>query len=74
MRWYDPKGDWVLTEAEQERRLKEEERQRAELSEQRLEIERQRTEQERQRAFLERHQKEELLAKLIARGIDIDSL
>ena len=81
MRWYDEQGDWMLTEAEQERRLKEEERrlkeessQRAELSEQRLEIERQRAEQADQRAFLERRQKEELIAKLIARGIDIDSL
>ena len=53
LRWYNELGEWVLTEAEEERRLKEEER--------RLKEE-------------ERRLREELIAKLIARGIDIDSL
>jgi len=102
LRWYDEQGEWVLTEAEEERQLKEQERQlkekseqRAEQSEQRAELERQRSEQadrraesaqqqlelerqraetERQRAETERRQREELIARLQARGIDLDSL
>ena len=88
LRWYDEQGNWVLTEAEEERQRAEIERTRAEQSEQRLKIERQRTEQseqrveiERQRAEqseqrleIERRQREELIALLLARGIDPDSL
>ncbi len=81
LRWYDEQGDWVLTEAEQERRLKEQERQRADQSEQRIEIERQLKEQAEQKAELaqqqlesERRQTQELMAKLRERGIDPDSL
>ncbi len=81
MRWYDEQGEWVLTEAEEERRLKEQSEQRLEIERRLKEEERQRAqqadqraEQADQRAELERRQKEELIAKLIARGIDIDSL
>jgi len=50
----------VLTEAEEERQLKEQAEQRAELAQQQLET--------------ERRQTEELIARLQARGIDPDSL
>ncbi len=60
LRWYNEQGEWVLTEAEEERRLKEEER--------RLK------EEERRLKDQERRLREELIAKLIARGIDPDSL
>jgi len=60
LRWYDEQGEWVLTEAEEERQLKEQAEQRAELAQQQLET--------------ERRQTEELIARLQARGIDPDSL
>jgi hypothetical protein len=37
LRWYDAEGNWVPTEAEQERQRAEQERQRAEQAESRLE-------------------------------------
>jgi Uma2 family endonuclease len=50
LRWYDANGNWILTEAEQERRQANQARQRAEQERQRAEQEHQRAEQERQRA------------------------
>ncbi len=67
LRWYDEQGNWVLTEAEQERR-------RTEQSEQRVEIERQRAELAQQQLEIERRQTEELIARLRERGIDPNSL
>ena len=57
LRWYDEQGEWVLTEAEQER-------QRAEQSEQRVEIERQRTEQTQQQLKIERQRTEQTQQQL----------
>jgi len=45
LRWYDARGSWISTEAEQERQRTERERQRAEQERQRAERERQRAEQ-----------------------------
>ncbi len=57
LRWYDEQGEWVLSEAEQER-------QRAEQSEQRVEIERQRTEQTQQQLEIERQRTEQTQQQL----------
>ena len=56
LRWYDVKGDWILTEAEFER--------------QRAEQESQRAEQESQRAEQAENQLQSLLQKLRESGID----
>jgi len=88
LRWYDEQGEWVLTEAEEERRLKEQERQLKEeerwlkeqerrlkeQSDQRAELAEQKAESAQQQLETERRQREELIARLQARGIDPDSL
>ncbi len=88
LRWYDEQGEWVLTEAEEERRLKEQERQLKEeerwlkeqerrlkeQSDQRAELAEQKAESAQQQLETERRQREELIARLQARGIDLDSL
>ncbi len=56
LRWYDAEGNWLPTEAEQER--------------QRAEQERQRAEQERQQKELALQRAEQLAAKLQAMGVD----
>jgi Uma2 family endonuclease len=63
LRWYDAQGNWILTEAEQER-------QRAEQERQRVEQERQRAEQERQRAEQAESKLESLIQRLRDSGID----
>ena len=63
LRWYDAQGNWILTEAEQER-------QRAEQERQRVEQERQRAEQERQRAEQAESKLESLMQRLRESGID----
>jgi Uma2 family endonuclease len=50
LRWYDANGNWILTEAEQERREKELAQQQFESSQQQLESTQQQLEMERQRA------------------------
>ncbi len=60
LRWFDAQGNWVLTDTEQAR-------QETELALEQADLERQRAEQERQL-------REELVAKLRARGIDPDAL
>jgi Uma2 family endonuclease len=60
--------------AEQEQQRAEQEQQRAEQERQRAEQERQRAEQERQRADEQQRLREELLQKLMDKGINIDEL
>jgi Uma2 family endonuclease len=50
LRWYDANGNWILTEAEQERQEKELAQQQLESSQQQLEFTQQQLEMERQRA------------------------
>ena len=87
LRWYDAQGNWILTEAEQERQRAEQERQRAEQERQRAEQERQRAEQERiqksqalqqaqqdrQRAKATQAQLDGLIERLRESGIDPDT-
>ena len=88
LRWYDAQGNWVPTEAEQQRQRAEQERaekaqalQQAEQERQRAEQERaekaqalQQAEQERQRAEQAESRLESLLQRLRESGIDPDSL
>lgn len=60
LRWVDTQGNWVLTDTEQAR--------------QETELALEQVGQERQRAEQERQLREELIAKLRARGIDPDAL
>ena len=70
LRWCDQAGNLLLTGSEQA----EQEKQRAEQEKQRAEQEKQRAEQEKQRAEGAESQLAELLAKLQANGIDVDTL
>jgi DNA repair exonuclease SbcCD ATPase subunit len=88
LRWYDAQGNWVPTEAEQQRQRAEQERaekaqalQQAEQERQQAEQERaekaqalQQAEQERQRAEQAESRLESLLQRLRESGIDPDSL
>ena len=60
LRWYDTQGNWILTNAEQERQRAEQERQRAEQAETLL--------------AQERQQKEQLAERLRALGINPDEI
>ncbi|MEQ9672632.1 Uma2 family endonuclease [Coleofasciculus sp. G2-EDA-02] len=80
LRWYDGQGNWILTEAEQERQRAEQERQRAEQERQRAEQERiqkaqalQQAQQERQRAKATQAQLDALIERLRQSGIDPDT-
>jgi len=73
LRWYDAQGNWILTEAEQERQRAEQERQRAEQERQRAEQERHRAEQERQRAEVVQARLDALMERLRESGIDPDT-
>jgi Uma2 family endonuclease len=73
LRWYDAQGNWILTEAEQQRQQAEQERQRAEQERQRAEQERQRAEQERQRAEATQARLDALMERLRESGIDPDT-
>ncbi|MEQ9551391.1 MAG: Uma2 family endonuclease [Coleofasciculus sp. G3-WIS-01] len=80
LRWYDAQGNWILTEAEQERQRAEQERQRAEQERQRAEQERiqkaqalQQAQQDRQRAKAAQAQLDALIERLRESGIDPDT-
>jgi len=67
LRWYDAQGNWVLTEAEQQRQRAEQERiEKAQALQQ--------AEQERQRAEQAESRLESLMQRLRESGIDPDSL
>jgi Uma2 family endonuclease len=66
LRWYDAQGNWILTQAEQERLRAEQERQRAEQ-------ERLRAEQERLRAEQAEERLQSLIQRLRESGIDPDA-
>lgn len=66
LRWYDTKGNWILTEAEQERQQAQQERQRTEQALQQAQQERQRAEQAESKLEL-------LIQRLQESGIDPDT-
>ena len=75
VRWWDSKGNLLLTGEEmalQEKQRAEQEKQRAEQEKQRAEQEKQRAEQEKQRAEQEKQRAERLAAKLKELNIDPD--
>ena len=74
LRWYDAQGNWVPTEAEQQRQRAEQERTEKAHALQQAEQERQRAEQERQRAEQAESRLESLMQRLRESGIDPDSL
>ena len=88
LRFYDPRGQlaWICSEqeklkAEQEKQKAEQERLKAKKAQRRSEIAQQLAERERQQREMaeqqlatERQQRESLLAKLQAKGIDLDGL
>jgi hypothetical protein len=74
LRWYDDRGNWVPTEAEQERQQAEQERAEKAQALQQAEQERQEAEQERQRAEQAESRLESLMQRLRESGIDPDSL
>jgi Uma2 family endonuclease len=74
LRWYDAQGNWVPTEAEQQRQRAEQERTEKAQALQQAEQERQRAEQERQRAEQAESRLASLMQRLRESGIDPDSL
>jgi Uma2 family endonuclease len=74
LRWYDAQGNWVPTEAEQQRQRAEQERAEKAQALQQAEQERQQAEQERQRAEQAESRLESLMQRLRESGIDPDSL
>jgi hypothetical protein len=72
LRWYDAQGNLMLTDAEQERLAKEQERLARE--QERLAKEQERLAKEQAQALLaqERQQRQQLIERLRARGIDPD--
>jgi CCR4-NOT transcriptional regulation complex NOT5 subunit len=81
LRWYDAQGNWVPTEAEQQRQQAEQERAEKAQALHQAEQERQRTEQalhqaeqERQRAEQAESKLESLMQRLRDSGIDPDAL
>jgi Uma2 family endonuclease len=81
LRWYDASGNWIPTEAEQQRREAEQQRREAEqqrrekeLAQQTVERERQAKESAQQEAQRERQRAEQLARRLREAGIDLEQL